>query len=127
MENKIYKAGVWSAAPTPLTTNGKVDCESIKRLTEHHLRLGIQGVFLCGTSGEGPWMTADMCQAVVDTTVEAAAGRLKVTVQVKVPSQVIDLDTGKLVAKITPAKNSFTIELEGELARPLRIYPLVNK
>ena len=82
MKNKIYKAGVWSAAPTPFTAEGKVDCEAIQRLTEHHLRLGVEGVFLCGTSGEGPWMTSQMCREVVDATVKAAAGRLKVTVQV---------------------------------------------
>ncbi len=79
---KEFKAGVWSAAPTPFTEDGKVDHDSIKRLTEHHLRLGVRGVFLCGTSGEGPWMTTDMCSEVVETTVKAAAGRLKVTVQV---------------------------------------------
>jgi len=79
---KQYQAGVWSAAPTPFTVEGNVDFESIKKLTEHHVHLGIKGVFLCGTSGEGPWMTLAMCREVVDATVKAAAGRLKVTVQV---------------------------------------------
>jgi dihydrodipicolinate synthase/N-acetylneuraminate lyase len=82
MESKVFKAGVWSAAPTPFTVEGKIDHESIERLTEHHLRLGVKGVFLCGTSGEGPWMTTNMCREVVDATVKAAAGRMKVTVQV---------------------------------------------
>lgn len=92
MKNKIYSAGVWSAAPTPLTDDNKVDTKSIQRLTEHHIRLGVKGVFLCGTSGEGPWMTADMCQEVVDATVAATAGRLKVTVQVTDNSAVRILD-----------------------------------
>lgn len=82
MKARNYKAGVWSAAPTPFMVDGKIDVEAIKRLTEHHLRLGVKGVFLCGTSGEGPWMTASMCRKVVDATVKAAAGRLQVTVQV---------------------------------------------
>ncbi len=89
---KEYKAGVWSAAPTPFTVEGNIDVESIKRLVEHHVRLGIKGVFLCGTSGEGPWLTMDMCREVVDATVKAAAGRFKVTVQVTDNSAVRILD-----------------------------------
>ena len=92
MNKNIYKAGVWSAAPTPLTNDMKVDTASIERLTEHHLRLGIKGVFLCGTSGEGPWLTHDMCREVVDSTVAAAAGRLKITVQVTDNSAIKILD-----------------------------------
>ncbi len=93
--NKEYRAGIWSAASTPFTDKGEIDVESIKRLTEHHVRLGVKGVFLCGTSGEGPWMTMDMCREVVDTTVKAAAGRLKVTVQVTDNSAVRILDNIK--------------------------------
>lgn len=92
MADRVYKAGVWSAAPTPLTDAGQVDIESLQRLTEHHIRLGVKGVFLCGTSGEGPWMTPRMCREVVDTTVKAAAGRLKVSVQVTDNSAVRILD-----------------------------------
>jgi len=92
MTDKVYKAGVWSAAPTPFTLEGRVDCESIQRLTDHHVRLGVKGVFLCGTSGEGPWMTPQMCREAVDATVKASAGRLKVTVQVTDNSAVRILD-----------------------------------
>jgi 4-hydroxy-tetrahydrodipicolinate synthase len=82
MNKNIYKAGVWSAAPTPLTDAMKIDTASIERLVEHHIRLGVKGVFLCGTSGEGPWMTNGMCYEVVHSTIKAANGRLKITVQV---------------------------------------------
>lgn len=92
MQTNKYKAGVWSAASTPFTASGEIDNDSIKRLTEHHLRLGVNGVFLCGTSGEGPWMSNAMCREVVDTTVKSAAGRLKVTVQVTDNSAIRILD-----------------------------------
>ncbi len=77
-----FKAGVWSAAPTPLLHDGQIDIESITRLTQHHIRLGVQGVFLCGTSGEGPWLSDRKIAEVVEATVAAAAGKLKITVQV---------------------------------------------
>ncbi len=92
MSKNTYKAGVWSAAPTPFNDNGTVDCESVKRLTQHHIRLGVKGLFLGGTSGEGPWMTNKMCKEVVDTTIKAADGKLKVTVQVTDNSAVKMLD-----------------------------------
>ncbi len=92
MVYKNFKAGVWSAAPTPFTKNGNVDSESIKRLTEHHLRLGVNGVFLCGTSGEGPWITPEMSKDIAVTTVKAAAGNLKVTIQVTDNSSIRILD-----------------------------------
>ena len=92
MKCKNFKAGVWSAAPTPFTTGGSIDSESIKRLTEHHLRLGIDGVFLCGTSGEGPWITHKMSKVIAETTVKAAAGRLKVAIQVTDNSSIRILD-----------------------------------
>jgi 4-hydroxy-tetrahydrodipicolinate synthase len=74
--------GVWSAAPTPFTKEGRIDSASIKRMTEHHCRLGINGLFLLGTNGEGPWLTDAQRSEVVRATVAAARGRLVVTAQV---------------------------------------------
>jgi 4-hydroxy-tetrahydrodipicolinate synthase len=48
--------GVWSATPTPLDSKRRVDNASVKRLVAHHLRLGVKGLFLAGTCGEGPWL-----------------------------------------------------------------------
>ena len=48
--------GVWSAAPTPLTNDMKVHKGDVKRMVGHHIRLGVNGLFLAGTNGEGPWL-----------------------------------------------------------------------
>jgi len=32
----------------------EVDRESLGRMVEHHVRLGVDGLFLAGTCGEGP-------------------------------------------------------------------------
>ena len=42
--------GVWSATPTPFTKDLKVDTVAVKKMVEHHLRLGVRGLFLAGTS-----------------------------------------------------------------------------
>jgi len=80
--NRETYTGVWSAAPTPFTSDMAVDVAAVGRMVDHHLRLGIDGLFLCGTCGEGPWMTDAQRRAVVRLTVEAVQGRLPIAVQV---------------------------------------------
>ena len=75
-------SGVWSAAPTPFTDDWKVDTQSVKRMVEHHLRLGVRGLFLGGTCGEGPLLPERERRRLVQTVVEQARGRLVVAVQV---------------------------------------------
>ena len=52
--SKDALSGVWSATPTPLTQKMTVDTQSVKRMVDRHLRLGIKGLFVAGTCGEGP-------------------------------------------------------------------------
>ncbi|MEI8078894.1 MAG: dihydrodipicolinate synthase family protein, partial [bacterium] len=75
-------SGVWSAAPTPFTDTMELDVPAIKRMVEHHVRLGVAGLFLAGTNGEGPWMTDAQRRLLVKTVVRSTAGRMPVAVQV---------------------------------------------
>jgi 4-hydroxy-tetrahydrodipicolinate synthase len=74
--------GIWSAAPTPFDAKMRVDTVAVKRLMTHHLRLGVKGVFLAGTCGEGPWITEVQRRRLVTSTATAAKGRLTIAVQV---------------------------------------------
>jgi 4-hydroxy-tetrahydrodipicolinate synthase len=74
--------GVWSATPTPLRADRTVDLAAVPRLVEHHLRLGVRGLFLGGTCGEGPWLPPGELRRFVRAVVEAAAGRLLLAVQI---------------------------------------------
>jgi 4-hydroxy-tetrahydrodipicolinate synthase len=89
---------VWSAAPTPFTREGELDIPSVKRMVEHHLRLGVKGLFLGGTNGEGPWMTDGQRRLMVRSVVAAARGRLPVSVQVT------DKSAGRIVANMKAAR-----------------------
>ena len=51
-------------------------------MVEHHVALGVDGLFLAGTCGEGPWMTDQQKLTLVHAVREAAAGRLRLAVQV---------------------------------------------
>ena len=48
---------LWSATPTPFFDDGSLDKPSIKRLVEHHVNLGVSGLFVGGTCGEGGFMS----------------------------------------------------------------------
>ncbi len=89
---------VWSAAPTPFTREGEVDTPSVKRMVEHHLRLGVRGLFVGGTNGEGPWMTNSQRRLMVRSVVAASRGRLPVSVQVS------DNSTPRIVENMRAAK-----------------------
>ena len=107
--NKKLSGGVWSAAPTPLTATRSLDRTAIRRLAEHQLKLGINGVFIGGTCGEGPWLTDAMRRELAAETVAAVSGRIPVAVQVTDNSaaRILDninrlADTGVDIAVMAP-------------------------
>lgn len=73
---------VWSATPTPFLTDLSVDQASVRALVEHHLRLGVSGLMLGGTCGEGPWMPYADLQELTAAAAEASAGRIRIAAQV---------------------------------------------
>ena len=75
-------SGVWSATPTPLAEDLNVDVSSVKRMVNHHLRLGVKGLFLAGTCGEGAWLPEREKRRLVETVASYSAGKLLVSVQV---------------------------------------------
>ena len=84
-------SGVWSATPTPLDEGLALDLDSVPRLVEHHLRLGVRGLFLGGTCGEGAWLRRGDLSRLVRETAAAAAGRLVLAVQIT------DNSTGRML------------------------------
>lgn len=96
---KIDKlSGIWSATPTPFTDKMKIDTVSVKRMVEHHLRLGVKGLFLAGTCGEGPWMPERERRTLMRTTAKYAKGRLQLAIQVT------DNSTARILDNIDSAK-----------------------
>jgi 4-hydroxy-tetrahydrodipicolinate synthase len=77
----VFK-GAWSAMSTPLTLDGKVDSDALRKLVEHQIKLGIQGLFLAGTAGEGPFLPDRERQRLAELTVRYVNGRIPVAMQV---------------------------------------------
>lgn len=74
--------GAWSAMSTPLTRDGRVDADALAKLIEHQLKLGIKGVFLAGTAGEGPFLPDRERLRLAELTVRYTAGRMPVAMQI---------------------------------------------
>ncbi|HYF51054.1 MAG TPA: dihydrodipicolinate synthase family protein [Planctomycetota bacterium] len=94
--------GVWSATPTPLTEKLDVDVASVRRMVEHHVRLGVNGLFVAGTCGEGPWLTRDQFERLVAATAEHSNGRLLIAAQVS------DNSAGRVLDNIAIARRAGT-------------------
>ncbi|MDD5598131.1 MAG: dihydrodipicolinate synthase family protein [Victivallaceae bacterium] len=89
---------VWSAAPTPLTEDLEIDEASIARLAEHHEKLGINGVFIAGTCGEGPWLSDALRSKLARLNVKYYRNKMPVAMQVTDNSALRILDHIKRAA-----------------------------
>jgi len=92
--------GVWSAAPSPFTKDMKLDEPSVGRMIKHHFRLGIKGLFLLGTNGEGPWMPEDQRRQLVRLVADHVKGRIPLAVQVT------DNSAARILRNIDMAKDA---------------------
>lgn len=82
MKTSKIVGGVWSATPTPLTPDFRLDGPSVSRLVEHHVKMGVTGLMLAGTCGEGPWLSEADREQLVRGVVTSNRGRLRIAMQV---------------------------------------------
>lgn len=71
-------AGVMPPILTPLKDEGTVDAPALRRHTDSLIGAGCRGIFVCGSTGEGPNLTLLSWQEAVEAVVEAVAGRVPV-------------------------------------------------
>ncbi len=71
-----------AAVATPYDADGNLDRPLLERLIEDGLSRGVEGVYCCGSSGEGLLLTPDERTAVVETAVLTAGGAVPVVAHV---------------------------------------------
>ena len=71
--------GVWLPIVTPFL-DGEVDRASYARLVERYVQAGVDGIIPLGTTGESPTCDDAEAEALVEHTLEVAAGRVPVVV-----------------------------------------------
>lgn len=65
---------------TPLVGRDRLDESGLERLIEHVLAGGVHGLFVLGTTGEGPSLSVELRHEVVDAVCRHVAGRVPVIV-----------------------------------------------
>jgi 4-hydroxy-tetrahydrodipicolinate synthase len=81
-------SGVLTALVTPFNADGAVDHSVLAQVVERSIAAGVDGVVACGSTGEVGALTAAEREAVVETVVSAAAGRVPVIAQTGATSTV---------------------------------------
>lgn len=72
--------GIIPPLATPLVDRDTLDVAGLERLIEHVLAGGVHGLFVLGTTGEGPALPPPVRRAVVERTIQQVAGRVPVLV-----------------------------------------------
>lgn len=92
MEPKIV-SGIVPPLVTPLLEGGSLDIEGLERLIEHVLLGGASGLFLLGTTGEGPSLPYLLRREVVQRACLQVAARVPVLVAITdtIPSESLAL------------------------------------
>ncbi|MBL8815128.1 MAG: dihydrodipicolinate synthase family protein [Planctomyces sp.] len=74
----LHIQGVIPPVVTPLISCDQLDVEAVDRVTEHLIDGGVAGLFVLGTTGEGPSQTYQTRYEMVERTCQAADKRVPV-------------------------------------------------
>jgi 4-hydroxy-tetrahydrodipicolinate synthase len=70
--------GIIPAMVTPVTSNGKVNVEALRKLTNYLIEGGVHGLFPVGSQGEFYALTFEEKKRVIEVVVKEARGRVPV-------------------------------------------------
>jgi len=66
------------AIVSPMSEDGRLDFDALRRLIDWHIAEGTDGIVIVGTSGESPTVDYDEHCQLIKTTVTHVAGRIPV-------------------------------------------------
>jgi 4-hydroxy-tetrahydrodipicolinate synthase len=112
--------GIIPPIPTPFNIDGSLNEELLKDLIKWYLSVGVNGIAVCGSTGEGYALLPDEYSRVCDVAVRTVGGKVLVVAGVIVNSLNQALTYGRLakdagvnVLMITPSHYIFTPSEEG--------------
>lgn len=72
--------GIIPPLVTPLTDQGQIDADGLERLIEHQIVGGVHGLFILGTTGEGPSLAYDKRRELISRVCRLVDSRVPVLV-----------------------------------------------
>ena len=99
MMHQHHLYGIIPPLVTPLTPQGCLDVASLERVISHVIAGGINGIFLLGSTGEGPCLSSEISKTLVKEGIQAISRRVPVLVNISSSSFVETLQNAELAAR----------------------------
>jgi len=90
--------GIVPPLVTPLLDSDTLDAAGLERLVAHVLAGGVHGLFLLGTTGEGPALSGRLQRELIEHSVAVVAGRVPVLVGITDASPAESIDLARFAA-----------------------------
>lgn len=100
MVNDLLGDRLFSAAVTPMGADESVDLDALAAMIEADLARGVEGFYMCGSSGEGVLLSEAERKCIARTAVAAAAGRAPVV------SHIGAMSTGEAIRLAEDARDA---------------------
>ena len=91
--------GIIPPAVTPLLTDGSLDVGGLERLLEHMISGGVHGVFILGSTGEGPALGSRVREGMMRETKRIVCGRIPILTGVSAAALQESVDASRLARK----------------------------
>ena len=78
MSMSLPRNGITPPLVTPLTAPDQLDAGALERIGENNIRSGVTGLFVLGTTGEGPSLSQQLKREVIRRCCASTAGRVPV-------------------------------------------------
>ena len=78
----MHLKGIYPALFTPYDDTGAVSEKMLRRLVTALVKAGVDGLYLCGGTGEGLLLSTGERKRIAEIAVQEANGRIKVLVHV---------------------------------------------
>ncbi|MCK5000464.1 MAG: dihydrodipicolinate synthase family protein [Anaerohalosphaera sp.] len=79
--NTTY-TGLIAATFTPMKPDGSLNLDMVAPMVDHLIADGIKGMYVCGSTGEGPLLSTDERKATAKAHIDTAKGKLPSIIQV---------------------------------------------
>ena len=91
--------GIITPLITPLSGRNSLDKEALYRLVEHIIKGGVNGVFVLGSTGEGPCLSYQLRRELIRETCRIVSDRIPVLVAISDTSMEESIDLAKVAAE----------------------------
>lgn len=109
--------GIIAATFTPMRADGTLDVAPIASVTDALVAQGVEGLFVCGSTGEFPSLSTQERKTVLEAYVEAADGRIPVVAHV---------GSNNVAEACELARHAAAIQADAMAAVPPHYFPLAN-